>query len=437
MRSRPRKPHLEHYAHCIPGAAQVRRIMNSGRSVLGASETDIPYHAGGSELHVLTLTPFFPSLEDEVSGCFVAEPNRMVKRFGVSPSVIGVSPVYSSPKKNSISSPADWVRYPQLPGTLGMSSAGWGLYGRLRGKVSRLHRESPIDLIHAHAALPCGHAAALLSRHLNIPFVVTVHGLDVFNTCLLGGMPSEWRRRTSIDVYRAARMTICVSERVQHLLREGLDGDVQSTVVYNGTDTDLFSPLTGEEDPLGDNQILIVGALKANKGHDLALRAIGLIAASFPKLHCRIIGDGPDRTQLESLARELKIAGRVSFEGSKGRAEVSAAMQKCSVFVLPSRYEGLGCVYLEAMACGKPVIACRGQGIDEIVKHQENGWLIPVDGLEELAQGISTLLRAPDLRARLGASARATILNGLTLSDQARRLAEIYGDAISGGRQPS
>ena len=93
-------------------------------------------------------------------------------------------------------------------------------------------------------------------------------------------------------------------------------------------------------------------------------------------------------------------------------------------------------MYLEAMACGKPVVACRGQGIEEIVEHGKNGWLIPnwrtpVDGLDELAQGLSTLLRSPDLCSRLGASARETILNRLTLSHQAQRLAQIYGEAIA------
>lgn len=99
--------------------------------------------------------------------------------------------------------------------------------------------------------------------------------------------------------------------------------------------------------------------------------------------------------------------------------------------------EGLGCVYLEAMACGKPVIACREQGIDEIIQHEKNGWLIPVEGLDELAQGLSLLLRSPDLRLRLGAAARETILNGLTLSDQARRLAQIYSGAVADEDHPS
>ena len=195
--------------------------------------------AGKSALHVLTLTPFFPSAGDEVSGCFIAEPVRQLEQFGVTSSIIAVTPIYRRRKEPHPSTPSHWVRYPQIPGTLGLSSAGRWLYARLRAEVPRLRREGPISVIHAHAALPCGHAAALLSRYWNIPFVVTLHGLDVFNTCSRGGAPAAWRRRASIEVYAAARMVICISERVQGLLRDGMQEHVRSTVVYNGTDTTI------------------------------------------------------------------------------------------------------------------------------------------------------------------------------------------------------
>src|SRR5271157_1292836 len=147
-----------------------------------------------SALHVLTLTPFFPSDQNEVSGCFIAEPIEHLKQFGVDSSVIAVSPIYYPRKQPSPSAAAEWVRYPQVPGNLGLSSAGKLLYARLLGRIRKLHSVKPIDVIHAHAALPCGHAAALLSRRLKIPFVITIHGLDVFNTCTLGGIPAAWRR---------------------------------------------------------------------------------------------------------------------------------------------------------------------------------------------------------------------------------------------------
>ncbi len=387
--------------------------------------------AADPALHVLTLTPFFPSDQNEVNGCFIAEPVEQLKSFGVDSSVIAVSPIHRPRKQPSSSAAAEWVRYPQVPGNLGLSSAGKLLYARLLGRIRKLHGAKPIDVIHAHAALPCGHAAALLARRLDIPFVVTIHGLDVFHTCYLGGIPAAWRRKASVEVYRAARTVICISGRVQEILKNGTSAETHSTVVHNGVNPSLFSPNPADAGQF-DPEILIVGNLLPSKGHELVLKALGNLRSSFPRLRCRIIGEGPDRTQLEALARDLgiNIERQVQFVGRQSRAEVAEAMRRCSVFVLPSRNEGLGCVYLEAMSCGKPVIACRGQGIDEVMEHGKNGWLITVDGLEQLVQGLSALLGSPELCKRIGAAARQTVLEKLTLSHQAQRLASIYREAI-------
>jgi teichuronic acid biosynthesis glycosyltransferase TuaC len=257
---------------------------------------------------------------------------------------------------------------------------------------------------------------------------VTVHGLDVFNTCSLGGIPAAWRRKVSVDVYRAARTVICISGKVQEILKTGTLAF--SAIVYNGANPILFSPNPDEMGVIHP-EILVVGTLLRSKGHELVLRAVGNLRLSSPQLRCRIVGEGPDRARFEALVRELGIAQQVQFVGRQSRAEVAEAMRRCSVFALPSWNEGLGCVYLEAMACGKPVIACRGQGIEELIEHGKNGWLIPADGLGELVQGLSVLLGSPELRAGIGAAARQTILEKLTLSHQAQHLARIYRQAIA------
>src|SRR3981081_2404633 len=239
---------------------------------------------GVPTLHALTLTPFFPSDLNEVNGCFVAEPIEHFKQFGVESSGIAVSTIYHPRKQSSPSARADWVRYPQLPGNFGLSSAGKLLYARLLRRIRKLHSVKPIDVIHAHAALPCGHAAALLSRRLDIPFVVTVHGLDVFNTCSLGGIPAEWRREVSVDVYRAARTVICISGKVQEILKAGTPAC--SAIVYNGANPILFSPNPDEMGPLNP-EILVVGNLLPSKGHELVLRALGSLRFSFPQMRCR------------------------------------------------------------------------------------------------------------------------------------------------------
>ncbi len=378
------------------------------------------------KLHVLTLTPFFPSAGDEVSGCFVAETLRCLTALGVDSSVFAVDSIYHNRRKTNPEFPAEWLRYPQLPGNFGLATAGRFLGGRLLSKVQQLHKRTPITVIHAHAALPCGHAAAFLSRRLNIPFVVTVHGLDVFNRCFENGIAATWRAKASRKVYKKAAKVICISQKVQRLLAQGASDAIPSEVVYNGTDTDFFAPSAQKTGP---PIILVIGTLLAGKGHELVLRAIAQLKDSYPALQCQIMGEGAERDRFVQLAHELKIAGQVHFLGRRSRAEVADAMRRCTVFVLPSRFEGLGCVYLEAMACGKPAIGCRGQGIDEIIDDGINGELISVDDLDELVRKLRTLLIDSDLCERMGHAARKTILGKLTLSHQAEQLRRIYEGA--------
>ena len=383
-----------------------------------------------SRLHVLTLTPFYPSDASEVNGCFVAENLNQLSARGILSSVIAVDSIYHARRNSSRTYPAQWIRYPQLPGNFGLASAGQILGATLLKTVSVIHQRLPIHLIHAHSALPCGHAADFIAHRLAIPFVVTIHGLDVFNNCFEDGFAAKWRRNASIRVYEHARSVICISQKVKELLFDTMSSQINAEVVYNGTDVNLFAPRSeSTHAQAAPPNILIVGNLLAGKGHELVIRALARLKDSFPDLRCDVIGEGADRDRFASLAETLGIGDRLHFRGSRSRSQVAEAMRDCTVFALPSRYEGLGCVYLEAMACAKPVIACEGQGIGEIICHGRNGWLIPVDGLEELTQGLQTLLSDAQLRARIGDAARQTIVNGLTLSHQAESLLRIYRDA--------
>ncbi len=381
-----------------------------------------------STLHVLTLTPFYPSEESAVNGCFVAESLAELNSHGVRSSVIGVDTIYHSRRTSSDIYPAEWVHCPQFPGNFGLGSAGSFLAATLLPQILRLHRRSPIDLIHAHSALPCGHAALIISRRLGIPFVVTIHGLDVFNSCFENGLAAKWRRNSSLRVYAHAGKLICISRKVRELVTGSMGSVIDAEVVYNGADTTLFAPRETEQRGVENATILVVGNLLAGKGQELVIRAAARLQDSYPHLRCDFIGEGAHRNRFAALAADLGIGDRIRFLGRKNRFEVAEAMRQCAVFALPSRYEGLGCVYLEAMSCGKPVVACEGQGIGEIIRHGANGWLIPVDALEELTQGLQVLLGDAELRARIGQAARQTIVSEFSLSHQARSLLKIYQD---------
>jgi teichuronic acid biosynthesis glycosyltransferase TuaC len=378
-------------------------------------------------MHVLTLTPFYPTAQDDASGCFIAESVGELQRQGIESSVIAVHPMHhpdhgSDPK----APPAMWKKYFCLPGNPGLSTAGRSLRAALKSHVRHLHAQRPISLIHAHAALPCGQAAMLLARDLGIPFVVTVHGLDAYSTQQVPGWFGRRCSEVSEDVYRAAARVICISEQVARRVREGLGGLTNIRVVYNGVDSSLFSP---GDAPLV-NVILSVGNLIPIKGHEFLLRSVAAITPAHPQVECRIIGDGSERDRLQELARELRISDRVHFLGRRPRAEVAEAMKECALFALPSYYEGLGNVYLEAMSAERPAIACRGQGIEEVIHHGENGWLIEPKNLTDLTAALHALLSDQPLREKLGRNGRQTVLQGYTLAHQASRLLSIYRESL-------
>ncbi len=360
----------------------------------------------------------------------MAEPLDALAKAGIANSVFAVQPVYR-PRLTARESDirAQWLRYFSFPGGIGLPTAGAFLFARLVSKVRALKRSQRVDLVHAHGPLPCGHAAMLLSAELGVPYVVTVHGLDAFSTRQVRGRAGQWCGRISQRVYGSSQRVICISERVRECVLEGVGRGCRTSVVYNGVDPELFSP--GDAPSSDALTILSVGNLIPIKGHDLLIRSLAQLLPEFPSLSLEIIGDGPERSRLYALAQRLGIADRVRFLGRRSRQDVAAAMRRCTLFALASRFEGLGCVYLEAMSTGKAVVGCRGQGIAEIIQHGSNGFLVGPDNERELTLALAMLLRDEKRRCNLGTAARDTILDRFTLVGQAGSLARIYRESVA------
>jgi teichuronic acid biosynthesis glycosyltransferase TuaC len=381
-------------------------------------------------IHVLTLTPFYPTERDDAGGCFVSELLDSFADAGVTNTVFAMQPWYRGKLRARQSAvPAQWLSYFSLPGGFGLPTAGAFAFARIVGRIRELQASRRIDLVHAHAALPCGHAAMLLSKELGVPYVVTVHGLDAFSTEQVGGRVGDWCRRISQGVYRSSSRVICISEHVREQVLEGTGPSCRTSVVYNGVDAELFAP--GNEPSSEGPIVLCVGNLIPIKGHEVLIRSIAALTPNFPAITLEIVGDGPEHSRLQVLAQQLQVGERVRFLGRQSRQQVAAAMRRCTLFALPSRYEGLGCVYLEAMSVGKPVIGCRGQGIAEIIQHGSNGFLVGPDNEKELTLALAMLLRDEPRRRNLGLAARDTIIERLTLAQQAETLARIYRESVA------
>jgi glycosyltransferase involved in cell wall biosynthesis len=176
-----------------------------------------------------------------------------------------------------------------------------------------------------------------------------------------------------------------------------------------------------------------LSAADVYKGVDRVVEALPAVLAHFPQARLVVAGDGDDRARLERIAEQRGVAPRIEFRGGTSAADLRSLYAACDLFVLPSRKEGFGLVFAEAMACGKPVVAARAGGATDVVEHGVTGLLVSGEG-DELAQAIISVLRDPHLRARMGAAGRARVLQRFLYRHFAERwtawLAQLLPEAV-------
>jgi glycosyltransferase involved in cell wall biosynthesis len=193
-------------------------------------------------------------------------------------------------------------------------------------------------------------------------------------------------------------------------------------VYYHGLD---LAELPFRLDGRVPGRLVAVGSLDKAKGYDYLLRAVHGLRGRGLDLSVELIGDGPEAAALRALAQELGIADRVSLAGWLPFARVREAMQRASVFVHPSWWEGMPNVLKEAMACGTPVVATRIAAIPELLADGERGTLVPPHDVPGLARAIEELLGDEPRRRRYAVAARHHIEQAFDLSRNGRRLAEL------------
>ena len=175
-------------------------------------------------------------------------------------------------------------------------------------------------------------------------------------------------------------------------------------IVPNGVDLETFRP--PEDWPNDDGYVLFVGRLVPQKGVTFLLQALSVVLQRCPDTRLIIAGDGELDLFLKRIARHLGIPHRVTFVDWKTGGDLVELYQRAKLVVVPSCYEPFGIVALEAMACGRPVIASRTGGLVEIVDDGVNGLLVEVGNYLQLAQRMVTLMQDDEQRRRIGQSAR-------------------------------
>lgn len=245
--------------------------------------------------------------------------------------------------------------------------------------------------------LICGHlhqlAIAWLAqrRHPGLKYYLVAHGIEV------------WRPYSMLErrALRGAHRILCISEYTRRqMLRFCPDLDPARLVVVPNTFDPHFAPELNDQvstAPFALPRILTVGRLATAdtyKGFDTLIEAMPILRRVHPAARLRIVGKGDDLPRLTALAQRLGVAGSVDFLGPIPDEALRAEYAACDLFALPSRKEGFGLVYLEAMTYGKPCIGARAGGVPEVI-NDDVGQLVEYGNLDELAAAMVDLIAHP------------------------------------------
>ena len=304
----------------------------------------------------------------------------------------------------------------------------------------RLHRKHDFDVIHAQWLLPNGFIGAVLCKAYKLPLVITMQGSDMF----VAKQNPFFKWLATWTLKQTAMVTSVTPTFLPELAALGVP-DAKRCLIPNGVDPESFPPPA--QKPLAalrktlsipaDNLIVFaLGRIVLKKGFDYLVQALPLVCQEMPHITFIIGGDGTDLDRLKTLAKDLGVFESVRFPGTINRAEVPTYFHLCDVFTLPAVFDPKGnvdgCpnVILEAMACGKPVVASNISGIPVIVKNGETGMLVKEKNVEELAAALVHLLTDTEKREEFGRAGRERILNELTWDKVIEQIKDVYQHSV-------
>ena len=267
-------------------------------------------------------------------------------------------------------------------------------------KSINLVREKDVDIIHT-VGLVASVIGTILSKVTNKPHVSTIQGWGLSKYS--NGNANFLARRLIRYAMSNSVVVHCISNYIERSAREL--GAKKTFVAPNGADLGRLSILNrkGLKEKLGigrEKIILTAGRLIEIKGIGYLIKAFNKVLEEQKNIRLLIIGDGPEKERLANLSDQLHLKDRVSFLGHMPQEQVFSYMCASDIFVGPSLAEGLGNVFIEAMACGTPVIGTRVGGIPDIIENEVNGLLVPPGDSNAIADAILKILNDEEFRIR-------------------------------------
>ncbi len=291
---------------------------------------------------------------------------------------------------------------------------------RVSRNVRRVIAQRDITSVFFGAAAPLGLLARGARRAGAKNIVALTHGHEVWWSKL---WPFSWAIKR---IGKSVDSLTYLGDYTRRAISKALKSESHSKLVHlaPGIDTDHFSPAKKSprirrELGLEDKKVIVsVGRLVHRKGQDFLIDALAIIEQNIPNVHLLLVGEGPYRSELEKRANSLGIRDRITFIGRVQYAELPEYICAGDIFAMPSRsrlagleVEGLGIVYLEASACGLPVIGGVSGGAPDAVIEGETGFSVDGKSAPAIAQAAIQLLENPDFAAKLGAQGRDWIVS--------------------------
>jgi len=295
---------------------------------------------------------------------------------------------------------------------------------RLLYTIAQMQNRS-YDIIHCHFGQNGITGACLKDMEVEAKLVTTFHGNDL-SAYILKNPKAYTRLFTNGDLF------LPISEQTKQKLQM-LGCDPKKTAVHRmGVRMERFEYTPRERIKGEPTTILTIGRLVEKKGHEYAIRAFAKVAATRKDIRYLIVGDGPQRSLLETLAAELGVKDRVEFLGEINQDEAAELYRKSHIFLLPSvtaadgDQEGVPVVLMEAQATGLPVISTKHAGIPEVVEDGKTGYLVGEKDTDALAEKLGYLIEHPEQWPKMGEAGRKLVEEKYDSNKLNKELAGIY-----------
>ena len=280
----------------------------------------------------------------------------------------------------------------------------------------KIIKANGIDIIHSHWIIPQGLIGAICSKIHKIPHIATVHGSDVNmvkNNVFLKNIVSFIIKNSCCITVNST----FTKNLIMDIINKSNENKIE--IIPMGIDLDRFAPVNNislKKKYTEGNLLLFVGRLIDWKGANYLVEAMKDVVIACPKTKLLIVGDGPEKPELEKMTSKLRLTNIVYFIGEIKSTDVVKYYSAADVFIIASivvdgHTEGLGVVTIEAMACGTPVIGSNVGGIPDVIKDGYNGFLVPERSPKEISQRIIQILSDKELERKFIRNGLITVKN--------------------------